>query len=167
MSKKMVTYLMVGLLSFQTPVTCLGTEMVVSQNAVEKINVSQNDIAAQMVGSAQTEEEVTDSEQAGISVSGTVITVTASSGEDISGTLDEALEQARDLATDEAPVTVKVPAGTYNVTQNMHIYSNTTLDLQGVTLKYTGSEPHNMLMTGTNGSYKGQGDYNNSSLCAP
>ena len=166
MSKKMVTYLMVGLLSFQTPVTCLGTEMVVSQNAVEKINVSQNDIAAQMVGSAQTEEEVTDREQAGISVSGTVITVTASSGEDISGTLDEALEQARDLATDEAPVTVKVPAGTYNVTQNMHIYSNTTLDLQGVTLKYTGSEPHNMLMTGTNGSYKGQGDYNNSSLCA-
>ena len=75
MSKKMLAYLMVGLLGLQTPVTCLGTEIVVSQNAVEATGVSQNDIAPQKIESVQVVDEVTDNEQAAISVSGSVITV--------------------------------------------------------------------------------------------
>lgn len=99
-------------------------------------------------------------------ISGTQITVQVTAGADITETLDDALEEARDMATDSAPVTVVVPKGSYKLTGNLHIYSNTTLDLSGSTLTYAGTESHNMLMLGTNGSYQGEANYNTSAKCS-
>lgn len=95
----------------------------------------------------------------------TTINVDVVNGEDIAVKLDNALKEARDTATDHAPVTVKVPAGNYKLGHNLHIFSNTKLDLsEGVTLSYT-STTGNMLMSGTNGSYKGYDNYNMSEAC--
>ena len=93
-------------------------------------------------------------------VSGTQITVSATEGTDVTKTLNKALEQARDQATDSAPITVSLPKGKYNLTGALHIYSNTTLDLNGSVLTYTGNQRRNMIMSGTNGSYMGETDYN-------
>lgn len=101
---------------------------------------------------------------AAYTVEGSVIQVSATAGEDIAQTLDDALEEARDLATDTAPVTVKVPAGSYVLGDNLHIYSNTILDVTDVTLTCTSSK--NMLISGTNGSYQGQANYNESVACS-
>lgn len=100
-------------------------------------------------------------------VSGQTITIKKGyTNKDITEILNAALVQARDTATAKKPVTVKVPKGTYKLTSNLRIYSNTTLVLTGVTLKYTGKESHVMLQSGTNGSYKGVDDYNQSKKCA-
>ncbi|MBQ8527240.1 MAG: right-handed parallel beta-helix repeat-containing protein [Lachnospiraceae bacterium] len=226
MKKKILSWVIVGVLCMYTPVTCLGsvvnvTEVEAVDTAADEESVSDNTAETQeevlpeestdssedvkvteeteipeqenaessVPENTETPEENTEATEqelpveeeekqleadvedvendgAGISVSGSVITISCSSGETISGVLDEALEQARDLATDENPITVKVPAGTYKIASNMHIYSNTTLDLQGVTLKADGSGSFNMIMSGTSGSYMGESNYNNSSLCA-
>ena len=47
-------------------------------------------------------------------VSGTQITVSVTEGTDVTKTLNKALEQARDQATDSVPVTVSLPKGNYN-----------------------------------------------------
>lgn len=93
------------------------------------------------------------------------IHIEAVNGEDIAAKLDGALKEARDSATDAVPVTVKVPAGNYQLGHSLHIFSNTILDLSaGVTLQYTASSG-NMLMSGTSGSYKGYDNYNMSAAC--
>ncbi len=100
------------------------------------------------------------------SVKGQTITLKASNNADISEALDDALEEARDKASDAKKMTVVVPKGTYKISDVLHIFSNTTLDLsQGVTLNFSGNESHTMLMSGINGRYKGKSDYNESSLC--
>jgi parallel beta-helix repeat protein len=100
-------------------------------------------------------------------VSGQTITIKKGyTNKDITEILNAALVEARDSATAKKPVTVKLPKGTYKLTSNLRIFSNTTLDLSGVTLKYTGKESHVMLQSGTNGSYKGVSDYNQSKKCA-
>lgn len=93
-------------------------------------------------------------------VSGTQISVSVTSGTDISKTLNKALEEARDQATDSAPVTVVLPKGNYKLSGALHIYSNTTLDLNGSVLSYTEKEKRNLIMSGTNGAYMGETDYN-------
>lgn len=100
-------------------------------------------------------------------IKGQKITLSVKKNTDITATLDAALKAAAEKATSKKPMTVIVPKGTYKINEKgLHIYSNTTLDLsKGVTLKYSGKKSHPMLMTGTNGSYKGKSDYNNSSLC--
>ena len=96
----------------------------------------------------------------------TTIHIDAVNGEDIAAKLDGALKEARDSATDAVPVTVKVPAGNYQLGHSLHIFSNTILDLSaGVTLQYTASSG-NMLMSGTSGSYKGYDNYNMSAACS-
>lgn len=102
---------------------------------------------------------------ASYTTNGTTITISAAKGEDITKTLDNALKEARDMATTAKPVIIKVPAGTYSLTDSLHIYSNTTLDVTGVTLK-SDKSVHNMIMSGTNGSYSGQANYNESKACS-
>lgn len=111
-------------------------------------------------------ESTEDQKGASYSVSGAQIVVNAVSGEDITKVLDDALKDARDLATDAAPITVVLPSGTYKLSNNLHIYSNTVLDLGGSTIQYVGTESHNMLLAGTNGSYNGQANYNESAACS-
>ncbi|MCD7757108.1 MAG: right-handed parallel beta-helix repeat-containing protein [Clostridiales bacterium] len=87
-----------------------------------------------------------------------LITVTAvNTGEDIRANVKAALNAARDLATASAQYTVKVPAGSYALSAKLEIYSNTTLDLTGVTLTYSGDSGL-MLVCGTRGD-DGQGGY--------
>ena len=50
------------------------------------------------------------------------------------GAIQSALDEARDNATDAAPYTVTVAPGSYSLNNTLHIYSNTTLVLNGVTL---------------------------------
>lgn len=94
-----------------------------------------------------------------------VITVAAEEGEDISWELDEALAEAAEWATDEQPVTVRVTEGEYELGANLHIFSNTILDVRNVTLRCTSESGVNMLMSGTSGYYGNQWDYNQSEAC--
>ena len=66
------------------------------------------------------------------------------------GAVQDALNDAQRIATDSSPVTVKVAPGSYDLYWCLFVYSNTTLDLTGVTLKrqFDG----NMLRTGGNDS---------------
>lgn len=93
-----------------------------------------------------------------------IITLSVQNGEDIAYKLDLALRTARDHATDQQPVTVKVPQGEYQLGSNLHIFSNTILDVRGVTLRCICLQK-NMLMSGTNGAYNGYDDYNRSEAC--
>ena len=101
------------------------------------------------------------------SVSGDTITVSAKNGSEIGTVLNDALKAARDLADSNGHIiTINVPAGSYTQDIALHIYSNTTLNLTGVSIKCTADTPINMITTGTNGAYKGQNNYNTSSLCS-
>ena len=101
------------------------------------------------------------------SVSGDTITISAKNGSEIGTVLNDALKAARDLADSNGHIiTVNVPAGSYTQDIALHIYSNTTLNLTGVSIKCTADTPINMITTGTNGAYKGQNNYNTSSLCS-
>lgn len=82
-------------------------------------------------------------------------------GTDITETVNEALKQARDNATAEKPYEIIIPSGTYKLSSQLRIYSNTTLVATGATINYknTAKESHNMIMSGDR-------DYNISEVCA-
>ena len=61
--------------------------------------------------------------------------------------VQDALDLAQQRATDDAPITVVVPAGSYDQSFAMRIFSNTTLDLRGVTILRSGQG--NMLRVGS------------------
>lgn len=64
-----------------------------------------------------------------------IIQVDASAAKsDFRKAVQNALNQAATQATDEQPVTVKVPEGTYTQDAYLYMQSNTTLDLTGVTV---------------------------------
>lgn len=86
------------------------------------------------------------------------IFVNVEKGENITRDLNSALEAAGELGVPEKIYTVKVPAGSYIISDTLHIYSNTTLDLSGVTLVGSGGN-FNMLVTGARA-------YNKSQACA-
>jgi parallel beta-helix repeat protein len=86
---------------------------------------------------------------------------------DIAPTLNKALKKATKLAEQSGHIiTVKVSPGNYLLSRSLHIFSNTTLDVTDVHLKYDGNRRFNLIMTGTTGSYKGQDNYNGSELCS-
>ena len=60
-----------------------------------------------------------------------------------------ALDDAADHATADMPYTVVVPAGSYYLDYVLRVYSNTTLDLTGVTLMRSGAGAGNMLRVGS------------------
>ena len=64
------------------------------------------------------------------------------------GAVQSALDEAAQNATAELPYTVIVPEGEYDLSYVLHVYSNTTLDLRGVTLKRSGAGAGNMLRVG-------------------
>ncbi len=96
-------------------------------------------------------------------VSGNTITVDVQENTDIADTLNSALKEAHALdeadGVNDTVYTVKVPAGTYKIGAILHIYSNTTLDVTGTTLNWSGTESHNMLVAG-------DPTYNVSSACS-
>ena len=61
--------------------------------------------------------------------------------------VQNALNNARDQANAEQPYYISVAQGSYDLNSVLRVYSNTTLDLLGVTLKRTGSG--NMLRVGS------------------
>ena len=62
-------------------------------------------------------------------------------------------------------ITVTVPSGSYTLSSTARIFSNTTLNLKGVTLTCADNGKFNMIISGTPGSYKDQTNYNKSDLC--
>ena len=60
-----------------------------------------------------------------------------------------ALNEARDSASADQPYVVYVPQGNYDLDYVLRVYSNTTLDLRGVTLKRYGAGAGNMLRVGS------------------
>ena len=67
----------------------------------------------------------------------------------LSRAVQDALNTARDNATVDHPYTVVVPEGTYYPSYVLRVYSNTTLDLRGVTLVRSGAGAGNMLRVGS------------------
>ncbi len=61
---------------------------------------------------------------------------------------EQALQYAKENATDSTPVTVTLPSGTYNLSGCLHIYSNTKLILQQDTVLIKTSSSGNMLKAG-------------------
>lgn len=86
------------------------------------------------------------------------INVTAESMNSTSGarkTIQKALNTARDNATSTKPYIVKVEAGTYTLTEGiLHVYSNTTLDLTGVTLHR--AKTNNIIRVGATDTYNSE-----------
>lgn len=78
-------------------------------------------------------------------------TVSVKNGKDITSTLQSALNQANKNKKDEFEITVK--PGTYKVKGTLKIYSNTTLNMEGVTFKRTKATAV-MLRFGGNKNYK-------------
>lgn len=65
---------------------------------------------------------------------------------DITDTFQDALNMARKDKSHAYEITV--PAGTYKVSEGLHIFSNTKLNMEGVTIRFTAKEG-NILVTGT------------------
>ena len=79
----------------------------------------------------------------------TTIYVEAQEGEDIAIPLIRALELAGRRGKNIGEIqTVKVKPGEYKLGRTLHIYGNTTLDVTGVTLKYSKTSG-NMMMNST------------------
>lgn len=73
--------------------------------------------------------------------------VKPASGGDAALTIQAQLDKARTTATESNPVTVRVAAGSYKLSDSLKIYSNTTLDLTDVSLKATNGK-NNMIRIG-------------------
>lgn len=81
------------------------------------------------------------------------ITVLCQVGTDIFTALNKALKQASVLASKEEIYRVIVPEGSYQVSSTLCMYSNTTLELTGVTLNYT-KNTGNCLLCGSSAERK-------------
>ena len=91
-----------------------------------------------------------------------VIKLKVKDGAKIGEVLNKALLSASKKAAKSGKIyTVKLPKGTYILDQTLHMFSNTTLDVTGCTIK-SDKTFHNMLMLGTNGKYKGVDEFNSS-----
>ncbi|MCD8020918.1 MAG: right-handed parallel beta-helix repeat-containing protein, partial [Clostridiales bacterium] len=77
---------------------------------------------------------------------------------DITTELNNALTTAKENATSSNIYTVIVPSGSYYISSTLHIWSNTTLNLSGVTLTYDSSQGLILLL--------GNDSYNTSSSCS-
>lgn len=81
------------------------------------------------------------------------VTVICETETDIYKALNKALKQAAALASKTAIYTVIVPKGNYQISSTLCMYSNTTLQLTGVTLNYTKSSG-NCLLSGDSAARK-------------
>lgn len=63
--------------------------------------------------------------------------------------VQNALNEARDHATAEQPYYIGVPEGEYNLDYVLRVYSNTTINFQGVTMTRSGAGAGNMLRVGS------------------
>lgn len=105
-------------------------------------------VAAVLLGLSGTGGTQTVYAQGSYSVSGNTIDVQISDPSSAYDAIDSALAYAKDNFREGRIFTVRVPSGNYNISGTLHIYANTTLDLQGVNLQYTKSSG-NMLMLGS------------------
>lgn len=85
--------------------------------------------------------------ESGYTVSGHTITITHVTNNDLCPVIQSAIDYAR-KADSSGIYTIKVPAGSYNLSGCIHVYGNVCLDLTGVTLTCTASKG-NMLSLGT------------------
>lgn len=78
------------------------------------------------------------------------IDVDVKSGQDITDTVNQALQSATAGATESNPSRVVIPAGDYSITAALHIYSNTVLEATGATIRYniSGKSVDNMILSG-------------------
>ena len=102
-------------------------------------------------------------------VSGNTIYVNMSTAQSPKDAIESALDYAKNNNSEGRIYTVQVPEGTYELNGPLHIFANTTLDVRGVTLKYT-KESGNMIMLGSPKTNKniatmgGYGTYKNISV---
>ncbi|MCR4843350.1 MAG: right-handed parallel beta-helix repeat-containing protein, partial [Eubacterium sp.] len=86
---------------------------------------------------------------------GTYVTVSDTDEDgDIWYELNEALTEARDNATEDCPYYITVTPGTYNIYEQLTVYSNTSLILSGVTI-YNDYGSSMILLTSTDDSATG------------
>ena len=68
-------------------------------------------------------------------ISGETVTPLVKDGEDISKKVNSALKEANARATEGKCYTVKIPEGTYYISESLKIRSNTVLDATGCTIE--------------------------------
>lgn len=96
-------------------------------------------------------------------VSGKMIVPVVKKGKDISKNTNAALKEAQRQGKKGKKITVKIPKGTYYISESLKVWSNTTLDATGCTLK-TKKSGFNMIATGSaedNQKAKGYKRYKN------
>lgn len=81
-------------------------------------------------------------------VSGKTLVPTVTKDKDISKNTNAALKEAKRLGQKGKTYTVKIPKGTYYISESLKIWSNTTLDASGCVIK-TKKSGFNMIATGS------------------
>lgn len=81
-------------------------------------------------------------------ISGETVTPLVKDGEDISKKVNSALKEANARATEGKCYTVKIPEGTYYISESLKIRSNTVLDATGCTIEAKTGK-FNMIATGS------------------
>lgn len=92
-------------------------------------------------------------------ISGRTITPVVKKKKDITKNVNEALREANRRATSKKIYTVKIPKGTYYISQSLKIRSNTKLKANGCTIKAK-KGGFNMIATGTSQENKKAKGYN-------
>lgn len=170
--------------------TVISTETVIGTETVsdtEIVDDTEAILDTEEVATTETEEVTTETEtetvkqpveteevaepESGMDVestgAGTTIRVSVKAGADIVETVNDALNLARENATASNPYTVTIPAGSYKLSAQLRIYSNTTLNATGATLTYSNkNDNHNMLQMGdssinASSQAKGYGGFEN------
>lgn len=133
-----------------TPTPAFGTTL----NASDIQTVSNNSLLAT---SESVERETTSNDY---TVSDTTYTVLVTGGSDITTAVNSALLDASQAASASEIYTVKIPAGSYIISDSLHLYSNTTLDMYGVSIAAADSMYNVSMLT------LGERAYVASSACA-
>lgn len=81
-------------------------------------------------------------------ISGRTLVPTVKSGKDISKNVNTALKEAKRLGAKGKVHTVRIPKGTYYISESLKIWSNTKLDATGCVIK-TKKSGFNMIATGS------------------
>ena len=104
-----------------------NTEVIETEQPDTEVTEEELQMAAS--GESAVEISVTDASGAAVYTQ-TISTDSASKG------LQSLLDYCRDYATEQNPMKIKIPAGTYQISSTLCVYSNTTLELEkGVALK--------------------------------
>ena len=87
--------------------------------------------------------------------------ITVSTSGDITKNIQAALDQAKVEATERSPFIITIPPGTYSLTGQLKIYSNTHIKMPGVTIIRGNMSPKTMIKVGFKEKFYGYNGHHN------